>query len=103
MEILYHFRGGNLVIHVQVPSWHPQQHICHLHKSEPNNLHFIQRVHPHQTGTKVSGFRGKIVLFAHRVTSKLNCKSLPYFNIFFEIKTVLSKYQHYLLILVISC
>jgi hypothetical protein len=25
--------GEYLVIHVQVPSWHPQQHICHLQKS----------------------------------------------------------------------
>ncbi len=64
-----------LVIHVQVPSWHPQQHICHLQKSEPslydsltNNVHFNKRVHPHQTtGYKVLGFAEKIALFAHRV------------------------------------
>jgi hypothetical protein len=55
------------VIHVQVPSWHPQQHICHPRKSEPslydsltNILHFIKRTHPHQTtGSKVPEFRGK--------------------------------------------
>jgi hypothetical protein len=55
------------VIHVQVLSWHPQQHICHLQKSEPslydsltNILHFIKGGHPHQTtGSKVPEFRGK--------------------------------------------
>ncbi len=60
-------RGKYLEIHVQVPSWHPQQHICHLQKSEPslydsltNILHFIKRRHPHQTtGSKVPEFRGK--------------------------------------------
>ncbi len=59
--------GKYLVIHMQVPSWHPQQHICHLQKSEPslydsltNILHFIKRRHPQQTtGSKDPEFRGK--------------------------------------------
>jgi hypothetical protein len=59
--------GKYLVIHVQVPSRHPQQHIYHLQKSESslydsltNILHFIKRGHPHQTtGSKVPEFHGK--------------------------------------------
>jgi hypothetical protein len=61
------FGGKYLVIHVQVPFWHPQQHICHLQKSESslydsltNIQHFIKRRHSHQTtGSKVPEFRGK--------------------------------------------
>jgi hypothetical protein len=67
MVTLLIFGGKYLVIHVQVPSWHPQQHICHIRKSKPslydsltNILRFIKGGHPHQTtGSKVPEFRGK--------------------------------------------
>jgi hypothetical protein len=67
------FRGKYLKIHVQVPSWHPQQHICHLQKSEPslydslaNILHFT---HIRRPVKKFQSFAEKIALFAHRAMS----------------------------------
>jgi hypothetical protein len=53
-----------LEIHVQIPSWHLQQHNIQLLKSKLsqdespfNNLNFIKGAHPHQTtGSKVPDF-----------------------------------------------
>jgi hypothetical protein len=58
------FEGKYLEIHVQVPSWHPQQLNIPLLKSKLgqddslfNNLYFIKGAYPHQTtGSKVPDF-----------------------------------------------
>jgi hypothetical protein len=60
---------------VQVTSKHPQEHSCHLPKSNLsqdeslfNSKRFNKRAHPYQTtGSKVTDFCTKKVLFSHRV------------------------------------
>jgi hypothetical protein len=64
-----------LEIHVHVPFKHPQQHSCHLPKSNLcqdeslfNSEHFIKKAHPHQTtSSKVTSFWAKKCFFFHRV------------------------------------